>query len=175
MLKGTIVNLRSLRQSDWEKTLEWRNDPNIKVMAMMHPYPITEFLEKEWYEDLLKNKNNKVVYFAIVNKEDIPIGYIFLNNISLLHRNCYMGIVIGDTTNRGKGVGTEAINLIASYAFNTLNLHKITIEVIDLNINAIIVYEKLGFVKEGCLKQHFFVNNEFYDVFIMSLFKRQDN
>ena len=171
MLTGEIISLRPLQLKDWEKTLHWRNDPDIKAMAMMHPYPITEFMEKEWYEDLLKNKSNKVVYFAIADKNDTPVGYIFLNNINLLHRNCYLGIVIGDSTQRGKGIGSEAIKLLSEYAFNTLNLNKITVEVVNQNKYAIKVYEKLGFVNEGCMKQQFFSNGEYYDVIIMSKFK----
>jgi len=172
MIIGNNINLRPLKKSDWDKTIQWRNDPNIKAMAMMHPYPITEFLEKEWYEDLLKSKSNKVIYFAITDKNDNPVGYIFLNNINLIHRNCYMGIVIGNTDQRGKGIGSEAIKLISEYAFKTLNLHKIIVEVVVENKQAIKVYEKLGFVHEGCMKQHFFLNGGFSDILIMSLFEK---
>lgn len=172
MLIGKQINLRELKLSDWEKTLQWRNDPQIKAMAMMHPYPVTEFLEREWYDDLLKIKSNKVIYFAIVDKDDIPVGYIFLNNINLLHKTCYLGIVIGNTEQRGKGYGTEALKLISKYAFETLNLNKITVEVVSENIQALNVYEKCGFVNEGTMKQQFFVNGIFSDVFIMSLFRK---
>jgi UDP-4-amino-4,6-dideoxy-N-acetyl-beta-L-altrosamine N-acetyltransferase len=172
MLKSNNITLRPLKFSDWEKTIKWRNDYEIKQLAMMHPYPITEFIEKEWYEELLKNKSNKVIYFAIADKDDSPLGYIFLNNINPVHRNCFLGIVIGDKKQRGKGYGTEAVELLAQYAFNTLNMHKITVEVININPHAIKVYEKLGFVNEGCMKQQFFSDGKYYDVLIMSLFKK---
>jgi UDP-4-amino-4,6-dideoxy-N-acetyl-beta-L-altrosamine N-acetyltransferase len=174
MLPGNNINLRPLRIADWGKTLQWRNDPDIKDLAMMHPYPVTELLEKEWYEELLKNKSNKVIYFAIADKDDSPLGYVFLNNINHIHRNCYLGIVIGDKTQRRKGYGTAAIKLLAQYAFNTLNMHKITVEVINKNPHALKVYEKLGFVNEGCMKQQFFSNGIYCDVLIMSLFANED-
>lgn len=171
MIKGNRIILRPLKLSDWEKTIEWRNDFEIKNLAMMHPYPITEFLEKKWYEELLKNKSNKVIYFAIADKDDSPLGYIFLNNISTVHRNCYLGIIIGDIIQRGKGYGAEAIRLILKYAFSTLNLNKISVEVVENNVNAIKIYKKIGFLEEANLKQQFFSNGIYNDVLIMSFFK----
>ena len=172
MFTGELVNLRPMKLNDWKKTIVWRNDPIIKNLAMMHPFPITEYLEKEWYVQQLKSKSNKVVYYTITDKNDIPIGFIFLNNISFLHRNCYLGIVVGENLSRGKGAGSEAVRLISSYAFNVLNLNKITVEVVDCNAIAIRVYEKLGFINEGCLKQQYFANGEFFNVIIMSLFNK---
>lgn len=171
MIKGNNIILRPLKLSDWEKTIQWRNDFEIKKLAMMHPYPVTEFLEKEWYEDLLKNKSNKVVYFTITDNEDSPLGYIFLNNINPINKNCYLGIVIGDSANRGKGIGSVAIKLILDYAFNTLNMIKVTVEVVCQNKNALMLYENFGFVHEGCLKQQFYSNGIHHDVLLMSLFK----
>lgn len=174
MLKGDNVILRALKLSDWEKTIEWRNDFENKKLAMMHPYPVTEFLEQEWYAELLKNKSNKVVYFAITDINDCNLGYIFLTNINHIHRNCHLGIIVGSSANRNKGIGYEAIRLISDYAFNTLNMIKITVEVICHNDKAIKLYERLGFVKEGCMRMHFFSNGTHNDVLIMSLFKTGD-
>jgi len=129
MLTGENIYLRPLRFSDWEKTIQWRNDFELKKSAMMHPYPVTEFLEKEWYEELLKSKSSKFIYFAIADENDSPVGFIFLNNINPVNKNCYLGIIIGDKGQRGKGYGSEAIRLLLRYAFNTLNLNKVTVEV----------------------------------------------
>jgi RimJ/RimL family protein N-acetyltransferase len=149
MLKGEHIILRPLRLSDWEKTMQWRNDSDIKQLAMMHPYPVTEFLDEK----------------------DDPLGYIFLNNINQINRNCSLGIVIGDINQRGKGIGTEAIELISGYAFKTLNLNKVTVEVVEKNVNAVNLYKKLGFLEEGKLKQQYFSDDQYFDVLIMSLFK----
>lgn len=170
MLKGRNINLRPLKLSDWEKTIQWRNDFEIKQLAMMHPYPVTEFLEKEWYEELLKSKSKKVVYFAIAGENDTPLGYVFLNNIHQINRNCYLGIVIGEILQRGKGYGEEAIKLLLGYAFGTLNMNKVTVEVVETNINAIKLYKKIGFVEEGVLKRQYFLNGNLLDVNVLSIF-----
>lgn len=170
MLEGKIIILRPLKMSDWEKTIQWRNNIEIKKKAMMHPFPITEMVEKAWYENILKSTTDKTIYFTITKKDDTPIGFIALNKINYTHKNCGLGIVIGETDEQGKGYGKDAMELIIDYAFNTLNMNKITIEVIEINTLAIDFYIKLGFFEEGRLKQHYFVDGRYCDVLLLSKF-----
>jgi len=171
MLEGKEIILRPLKVTDWQKTIEWRNNFSIKKMALMHPFPITEIIEKKWYQTVLKSTDNKNIYFTIVKKNDIPVGFITLKNINYTHKNCSLGIVIGDTDDRGKGYGKEAMLLLITYAFNTLNLKKITVEVVESNKRAYALYKKLGFIEEGRLKQHYFIEGEYLDVHLMSIFR----
>jgi UDP-4-amino-4,6-dideoxy-N-acetyl-beta-L-altrosamine N-acetyltransferase len=170
MLKGKNIILRPLKMSDWEKTIHWRNNITIKKMAMMHPFPITEMVEKEWYENIMKSKDDGTVYFTITKGNDEPIGFLTLNKINQIHRNCYLGIVIGEPEAQGKGFGSEATKIAMEYAFNTLNLNKITLEVVEHNESALKLYRKLGFVEEGRLKQHYYSDGKYFDVLILSVF-----
>jgi RimJ/RimL family protein N-acetyltransferase len=171
MLKGKNITLRPLKISDWKKTIQWRNDIGIKNLALMHPFPITEMVEKQWFEDILKNKSDKIIYFAISINPDKPIGFVSLNNINYINGNCYLGIVIGEKEAQGKGFGVDAMNTIIDYTFNTLNLIKISVEVVSINEPALKLYKKLGFVEEGILRDQFFIDGAFLDVRIMSLFR----
>lgn len=173
MLKGEKISLRPLMFSDWEKTIQWRNDIIIKRKAMMHPFPITEMVEKEWYENILKSKNQESVYFTVIDKLDEPIGFVVLNKINQINKNCTLTIVIGESASQGKGYGKETMKLIIGYAFNTLNLNKISVEVISINEPAMNLYKALGFVEEGILKKHFFSDGQYMDVLIMSLFRTE--
>jgi UDP-4-amino-4,6-dideoxy-N-acetyl-beta-L-altrosamine N-acetyltransferase len=171
MLKGESIILRPLKMSDWEKTLLWRNNITIKQLAMLHPFPITEMVEKEWYENMLKSTSDKTIYFTISTKDDNPVGFITLNKINYTHKNCYIGIVIGDFEAQGKGYGKEAMEIAIKYAFDTLNINKITLEVVENNISALALYKKLGFIEEGRLKRHFYAEGEYLDVLIYSIFR----
>lgn len=171
MLIGKNVILRPLKITDWEKTLKWRNNFDIKRLAMMHPFPITEMVEKGWYEKILESTSDKTIYFAITRKDDKPIGFVSLNKINYLHKNCGLGIVIGEPEERGKGFGKETMEIIISYAFNTLNLNKITLEIVEYNKYALTLYKEMGFVEEGRLKQHYFADGDFCDVLLYSIFR----
>ncbi len=170
MIQGEKVTMRPLQLEDWKRTIVWRNDLNIKKKAMMHPFPITEMNEIEWYHDLLKSKSDKTLFFAIDNEKNEIIGFMSLNNINRISQNCYLSIVIGDEMNQGKGYGEDAMKAILKYAFNTLNLKKVSLEVVSFNKQALDLYKKLSFAEEGRLKKQFFSEGVYHDVVIMSCF-----
>lgn len=137
---------------------------------MFHPFPVSEEMEQEWLQHILLDTSNKNVSFAI---EVLPghemVGYFQLRDIQWIHRRAWLGIVIGDKTNRGKGYGEKAMRLGLDYAFNELNLQKISLEVLELNTGALKLYEKLGFKKEGFFENHFYSNGVYFNVLVMSL------
>ena len=83
---------------------------------------------------------------------------------------CELGLLIGDKKSWGKGVGTEACQLSISYAFEKLNMRKVSLTVYANNPNAIALYEKIGFKHEGRLKDHVYEGGTFHDKLWMSIF-----
>lgn len=172
MIQGNTIKLRPLRKEDYSKTLEWRNNLELSRMVQSHPFPISDELEIKWYETILTDTGNKSVYFAIENVNQDFIGLVFLNNINWIHRICWFHIIIGEAKARNKGVGYETMKLIIDYAFNTLNLRKIMLEVLIDNKAAIGLYKKVGFVKEGLLKDQYMYNGDVIDSLIMSIVEK---
>lgn len=173
MLVGEKVVLRAMRREDIEKTRAWRDDMELRGLAMFHPFPVTDELEQDWIDGVLKDKSNRTVTFAMEEKSTKNfVGYVQLKNIDWISRNCSFGIVIGEESARGKGFGKEALGLVLDYAFNMLNLEKITLYVVKANQRAIKLYQDTGFVTEGELKKHFFWNGEYHGVLIMSAFRQ---
>jgi len=50
---------------------------------------------------------------------------------------------------RGRGYGTEAIELVLGLAFDGLGLHRVGLDVLAINTRAVSIYENLGFRIEG--------------------------
>jgi len=172
MLTGEKILLRPVELNDAEKFYKWRNDLQLKKLAMMHPFPVTLESEKEWIESISKKKDNQLIFFSICERKDGNlIGFVKLFNINWVHRFCYFGIVIGEDSARGQGYGFETLKLISEYAFDVLNINKIILEVININQTAIKLYKKFGFKEEGLLKEQFYFDGKWYDILIMSLFK----
>jgi len=69
----------------------------------------------------------------------------------------------------GKGVGTEATRLVVKFAFESLQLHRLELEVYDYNPRAKHVYEKVGFVQEGVKRDAAFLYDAYRNVIIMSM------
>ena len=172
MLIGEKIILRPLKIEDLEKTHEWRNNLELIKLTQGIRFPKTLEMDRDWFNNALNDKSNRNIYFGIDEIETGEfIGIIQLNNIDYISRNANWGFMIGETKNQSKGIGTEFSNLILNYTFNELNLIKITSYIVDNNKISNKLFRKLGFIEEGVLKNHYFVNGEYKDIMIMSLFK----
>ncbi|HEX7304343.1 GNAT family protein [Lentzea sp.] len=69
----------------------------------------------------------------------------------------------------GKGYGTIAIRHVLDHAFTVLGLHRVELEVYAFNERAIHVYEKLGFRREGRLRDALLWDGVFHDAIVMSI------
>lgn len=172
MLTGEKIILRPIRLEDWEETIRWRNDLFIKESTMSHPFPVTEEMERDWYEDQLRSKNNSFIPFTVVSKESGKIlGYFSLNNINWIARNGFVSGAIGENHNMGKGLGREAVALLLKYAFENLNLHKICAYV-KADHPAMKTWLGLDAKIEGELHEHFFSEGRYVTVNFISWFKK---
>jgi RimJ/RimL family protein N-acetyltransferase len=103
--------------------------------------------------------------------DNILIGFVELWGFSWNHQSATMSIGIGEPAYRGKGYGTDAIRLILSYAFCELNLHRVGLGVFSYNTRAIRAYEKVGFVREGALRQAIHRDGRRYDMILMGILR----
>lgn len=81
--------------------------------------------------------------------QDKLIGFVILMGVNHIHCDAWVGIGIGDPGFRGKGYGTEAMQLVLKFAFQELNLHRVSLDALATNARAVRSYEKCGFVPEG--------------------------
>jgi RimJ/RimL family protein N-acetyltransferase len=84
-------------------------------------------------------------------------------------RNAEYWIYIGDGSARGKGVADEASRLLLRFAFDTLGLHRVFLQVDTVNERAIRLYQRLGFKQEGVMRQVAFLDGAFVDRILFSI------
>ncbi len=172
MIAGTNIYLRDPVIEDLEYFLTWHNDRELKKQAMMPPFIVTSNEEKQWLERLISSADKKRKTFIIIDKNDkMPIGYTQFRDINTINKNAKFGIVIGNRLKQGKGFGEEIVNLMVRFAFEELNLQKISLEVIEENQRAIQLYLKMGFFKEGYLIRQFLYEGNYYNVVLMAHLK----
>jgi RimJ/RimL family protein N-acetyltransferase len=75
---------------------------------------------------------------------------------------------------RGRGFGGEAIQLVLDHAFadpgeGGLGLHRVSLDVLSINPRAYALYESLGFVVEGRLREAHLDGQHFCDVVVMAV------
>lgn len=74
---------------------------------------------------------------------------------------------------QGKGIATASCRALVSYAFNTLRMNKIEIRFVLQNERSARIPVKLGFVKEGVIRQSMKLHGQYADMVVMGML-RQD-
>ena len=114
--------------------------------------------------------------FGIVLKgSDRLIGSIGLRNVDPVGRSATFGIIIGDLNYHNQGYGTKATKLVLKFAFQELNLNRVELSVFGNNWRAIRVYQKVGFVNEGCLRQAAYRNGQYQDEYRFAILREEWN
>jgi len=122
--------------------VSWINDPEInKYLETRGNYNLD--LLKAYIDEQYK----KEIYFWAIHLKGSKkhIGNIKIDPINLKTNSGEYGILMGDKINWGKGYAKEASLTIIKYCFEELKLSKITLGVIEDNINAVLLYKKMGF------------------------------
>jgi ribosomal-protein-alanine N-acetyltransferase len=73
----------------------------------------------------------------------------------------------------GKGIMTEALSAIIQYGFDNMGLHRIEVLISHHNRRSQLLIRRLGFKREGVLRDHYFVEGRFSDDVIFSLLKEE--
>lgn len=99
------------------------------------------------------------------------VGEVVINEWDLDNRSCGFRIALG-LNGRNRGLGTEATRLIVDYVFDRIDgppVNRLALEVYDFNRRALAVYEKVGFRREGVLRQALLWDGRFHDAIVMSI------
>jgi len=172
MIYGERIRLRALKRDDLPLFVHWLNDPEV-IQGIMQTLPFSLEDEEDWYAGVRKKpQEERPLVIEILTEEGWePIGNCGLFGIDWRSRQAEFGIVIGAKNHWSRGYGSEALRLIIQHGFNTLNLNRISLRVFANNPRAIRAYEKVGFVQEGCLRQGYYQNGGYVDIFIMSILR----
>lgn len=154
-----------------ENMYNWTNDDEVTYYMVTGLYPSNIDRLKEEYSNLVKGKN--IIFSIIDKKRKKIIGFAGLYTINGQTRSAELRIIIGDKNIHGKGVGTISVRYVVKYAFEKLNLNKVWLGVNAKSKGALRCYEKVGFMKEGILRQEIYRNNQYYDAIRMSILRRE--
>src|SRR5215217_8514681 len=147
-LEGETVELRRHARANYGLYARWYRDPEIWHLTSWAPSPLNRSAVEKLFED--RELSPVDDSFAIhLRDDDEPVGVISLMNISQANESADLSVIVGHPDDRHKGYGTEAIELLLGYAFESLGLNRIGLSAFDFNGEAISAYEKLGFVVEG--------------------------
>lgn len=164
-LEGGLVRLRAREMSDVQRANELFNDPDV-LWGLMMTFPLPTADTRDWFEGTRKDENAE--RFVIETLAGELVGICSIEGIEARSRSGEVGIWIGRPF-WGKGYGTDAMRVLARFAFGTMNLQRLGLHVYETNAKAIRCYEKVGFKAEGRLRRSQFLDGGYVDTIVMGL------
>ncbi len=139
------VTIRPLQEHDAHISVKWRNDPEVfKYTGNTYKTIISIENELEWIRNVIVKNQVGRDFRCAIEVDGIYVGNIYLTGIE--NGAAEYHIFIGDKNYWGKGVAKQASVLILKYAFETLRLNTVYLEVNKRNIVAFLLYQSLGFL-----------------------------
>jgi RimJ/RimL family protein N-acetyltransferase len=173
ILYGTQVRLTALRSDDAPTIAVWEQDTQFLRLYDARPArPRSETEVSDWLRDL--PGDDKVFAFGIRRLDDEELlGTVELDGILWPHGVCGLSVAIGKRAEWGKGYGYEASQLALAFAFDELNLHRVTATVFAYNQRSINLVEKLGFQPEGAYREFLERDGVRYDMLLYGLLRSE--
>lgn len=116
--------------------------------------------------------HSDIQYGIFVDRTSLaPAGYVIIAGLCDAHRNIELRRIV--MFEPGKGFGRSAMTLLKIYGFETLNAHRLWLDVRAHNERALYLYRTEGFVDEGVLREAVFWNDHFVSVVVLSILEQE--
>ncbi|MBN1933842.1 MAG: GNAT family N-acetyltransferase [Anaerolineae bacterium] len=163
--------IREARPDDAEQLIAHTRriaaEPDRNILMEPDEFPYTLEQEREFLQACAENDDRA---FFVAEADGQLIGVL---NVSCGHRRAVrheatLGISVRREW-RGRGVGTALMSALLAWAKNTGWVRRVQLQVFARNAPAIHLYEKFGFVVEGCHRQAICQNGQYLDKLTMAL------
>lgn len=164
--------LREINQEDAESIYKILSDPDVIKYDSFELFTEIEQAENliKWFSEDFNQKQS--IFWGICLKENSEIIGFCRCKLEILGVRASIGYDLNrDFWNMG--IMTETLKAVTMYAFNTADINRIEATVATQNSASVRVLEKLGFVKEGILRERSYMSGTYHDMVMLSLLKRE--
>jgi diamine N-acetyltransferase len=145
-LKGSLIRLRAIEPEDLDILFLWENDQKIwQVSNTLAPFSrlvLREYLSQA-QQDIFQAKQLRLVIESI--EDNKAVGLIDLFDFDPHHQRAGIGIMIGDSSEWGKGFAKEALKILLKYVFTVLLLNQVYCSIGESNIASLNLFKNAGF------------------------------
>jgi RimJ/RimL family protein N-acetyltransferase len=99
-------------------------------------------------------------------------GTCTLSALSATHRRAELGFALG-RAHWKLGYMSEVLPVLLRFAFAKLGLHRLMADADPRNRASLQLLERLGFQREGYLREHYLVNDELQDAVVYGLLRKE--
>lgn len=156
-----------------ERYLEWLNDT--EIIQAFGPFEMLYPKSSSFIDESFERFTSKeTIGFFIYHKEsDSFVGTCKLDKISVADRSAEIGIMIGDASVHGQGIGKKTYALLLEYAFRVMGLNRVWGTCFSDNAGSKKLFEALGFKQEGVLREAIFRKGTYLDNLYFSILRSE--
>lgn len=172
ILTGQHIILRKAEEKDAEAMFKFRSSRAGRFMRVSPDFSVEN--QRKW---ILSRSNNEINYVIIDKNTNESVGAISILDVNDTDKICSVGRLLLDDKflTQSRPYGLEALLLTYEYVFNVMNFRKITGEIAEINENMVKLQKFLGMKQEGLLEKHSWIDGDFHNLCIMSIFSEQYN
>lgn len=165
--------LRPLLPSDSAAIFEIFSDPEVTRYwghsTLVNPEQAEEFI-RQTREGV---RSRQLLEWGVTSPDrDEVIGTCAFSGWSSEHRRAEIGYAL--RRNRwGEGIMAEVLPELIRFGFEEMRLNRIEGDADPRNVRSIRSLERLGFVREGCMRERYIINGELQDAVVFSLLRRE--
>ncbi|MFA9391693.1 MAG: GNAT family N-acetyltransferase [Prolixibacteraceae bacterium] len=147
------ITLRALEPTDLELLYQWENDAEVWRVSNAHT-PLSRFALANYIKsndrDIWESKELRLM---IEDQKQQALGTVELFDFDPYHARAGIGIIVYDSSERRRGIASEALDLIQEYAVNELGLVQLYANIAASNEPSIQLFLKIGFELVGIKKR----------------------
>jgi RimJ/RimL family protein N-acetyltransferase len=170
-IRGKVVTLRAIEESDLGLLHEWANDPDLQDPISVVHFPSSMDFHRTWFQNL---KNDHLSQRLAIDAPDAGlIGISSIVNIDWRNNHAWHGVLLGNPVVRRKGYGVDAVMATMKYAFEEMHLERLDGQIIEFNKVSFSFYcGKLGWKEEGRRRNWYFRKGRYWDQIVVGITKR---
>lgn len=165
------VELRAAAVDDAALLRRWRSEPSVRRFQPLHDVPTSQLradLAAQRHADLARGRGERFLW--VIEADRRPAGWITLVVANWEHGLGEIGYALS-ARYQGKGVMTQALALLLPELFLRSPLERIEARCAVGNLASQRVLDKLGFAREGLLRQYFQLHGERVDHVLFALLR----
>ena len=167
VLTGGRVYLRPLERNDAELIVVWLRNREL-TWSLGDFFPAADVHAVADGIERLYRSGHDLLLGVVRRDTDRLIGVTELHHLDLDNRQASFGLLIGQP---GEGYGPEVAGLVLDYAFGPLALNRVWVQVDERNTRGIRAYQKVGFRREGLLRESRYTDGRYHDTLLMAVLR----
>ena len=174
MIKGTSVSLRPVSEADLEGL--HRRSLDLEARGPWYPLPRTSLTKyrASYAADGFWSPDDG--FFVVADAQDQVLGIVVWHRLNgFAMPDMELGYIVFDHANRGRGIASEAVDLLAGWLFDSQAINRLSLSVHVDNIGSRRVAEKCGFTKEATAREAWYHKGKWHDLDVYTLTRAESH